>query len=100
MHIRNTAVLEAIFGLKGNLAQGLRPTPKVIAGVEIAPFKDNAAAAVCISADFEMGWGWRSRGREGATIMGERERHHVPLILALLEEYSVPITWATVGHLF
>ena len=32
--------------------------------------------------------------------MGEKERRHVPLILRLLEDYSIPITWATIGHLF
>jgi hypothetical protein len=100
MHIGSAALLEAIFTLKGNLAAGLPPPAKIIDGIEIAPFYNNAEAACCISADFEMGWGWRSRGPEGATALGEIERQHVPLILSLLEEYSVPITWATVGHLF
>jgi peptidoglycan/xylan/chitin deacetylase (PgdA/CDA1 family) len=100
MHIKSAALLEAIFAIKGNLAEGVSPPKRILSGIEIAPFKDNADAASCISADFEMGWGWRSRGREGARLMGERERNHVPLILALLKEYSVPITWATIGHLF
>jgi peptidoglycan/xylan/chitin deacetylase (PgdA/CDA1 family) len=86
--------------MKGNLAEGIPPRKISFSGVEIAPFKDNAAAAACISADFEMGWGWRSRGREGARLMGEKERRHVPLILELLEQYQIPITWATIGHLF
>jgi len=101
MKLKNSTVLETVFGLQGNFAQGgLPPTKKFAYGIEVAPFKDNAAAACCISADFEMGWGWRSLGLEGAALMGERERLHVPLILGLLEEYSIPITWATVGHLF
>jgi peptidoglycan/xylan/chitin deacetylase (PgdA/CDA1 family) len=100
MHIRSAGLLEAIFAMKGNLAQGLAPPTRVVSGVEIAPFKGNAAAAVCISADFEMGWGWRSRGLAGATAMGDLERRHVPLIVDLLDQYSIPITWATIGHLF
>jgi peptidoglycan/xylan/chitin deacetylase (PgdA/CDA1 family) len=100
MHIASPALLEAIFTVKGNLAAGLRPPQKVYDDVEVAPFYNNADAACCLSADFEMGWGWRSRGPEGAAAMGELERRHVPLILNLLEEYSVPITWATIGHLF
>ena len=73
---------------------------KILSGIEVAPFKNNADAASCISADFEMGWGWRSLGPEGAEAMGRKERRHLPLILSLLEEFSIPITWATVGHLF
>jgi len=101
MQLRNAAVLETVFAVQGNFAHGCSPPTKTFAcGIEIAPFKDNAEAACCISADFEMGWGWRSLGLQGATSMGECERRHVPLILSLLEEYSIPITWATVGHLF
>jgi len=100
MQIRSAALLEAIFAMKGNLAEGISPPKRILSGIEVAAFRDNADAASCISADFEMGWGWRSRGQTGAELMGERERRHVPLILALLKEYSVPITWATVGHLF
>jgi peptidoglycan/xylan/chitin deacetylase (PgdA/CDA1 family) len=100
MQVKNAAVLQAIFTLKRNFAEGARPAKKILSGVEVAPFKDNADAAGCISADFEMGWGWRSRGRDGAQQMGERERRHVPLIVRLLEEYAIPVTWATIGHLF
>ncbi|HLW88603.1 MAG TPA: polysaccharide deacetylase family protein [Terriglobales bacterium] len=32
--------------------------------------------------------------------MGVTERENVPYIIDLLNEFSVPITWATVGHLF
>jgi peptidoglycan/xylan/chitin deacetylase (PgdA/CDA1 family) len=98
--LRNAAVLETIFAIQGNFAQGGSPPKKVLSGVEVAPFLDNADAASCISADFEMGWGWRSLGPEGAELMGEKERRNFPLIVGLLEEYSIPITWATIGHLF
>src|SRR5712692_5046392 len=100
MRLRNTAVLEAIFATQGNFAEGTSPSRKLLSGIEVAPFKDNAAAAVSISADFEMGWGWRSLVPQAAELMGEKERRNVPLILGLLEEYSIPITWATIGHLF
>jgi peptidoglycan/xylan/chitin deacetylase (PgdA/CDA1 family) len=100
MRLRNAAVLEAIFSTQGNFAPGITPSRKFLSGIEVAPFKHNAAAAVCISADFEMGWGWRSLGANAAESMGEKERRNVPMIVALLEEYSIPITWATVGHLF
>ena len=86
------AILRAIFSMKGDLARG-RPSAmvrKVLSGIEVTPFKDNAEAASCISADFELGWGWRSRGLEGAELMGEKERCQVPLILDLLEEYLDP----------
>ncbi len=100
MKLKNTAVLETIFSMMGNFAQGSSPPKKLLSGVEVASFKNNAAAAICISADFEMSWAWRSHGRKAAELIGERERHNVPLILGLLEHYSIPITWATVGHLF
>jgi peptidoglycan/xylan/chitin deacetylase (PgdA/CDA1 family) len=100
MRLKNAAILERIFSSKGNFAPGRVPGRKVLSGIEVAPFKDNALAASCISADFEMGWGWRQRGRQAAESMGEKERHNLPLILRLLDEHSIPITWATVGHLF
>lgn len=100
MRLRNAAVLETIFRTQGNFTRGASPSPKRWSGIEAAPFKDNAPAACCISADFEMGWGWRSLAPSAAEAMGAKERLHVPLILGLLEEYSIPITWATVGHLF
>ena len=58
--------------------------------------------AVTFSADFEMAWAFRySRSSAGECVaMGLREREQVPKILAAMEEYTIPITWATVGHLF
>jgi hypothetical protein len=47
-----------------------------------------------------MGWAYRSCGLDGARRLGERERSQFPLILSMLDDYGVPITWATVGHLF
>lgn len=99
MKFDNTALLSTIFRLKRNFAEGIAPSKKVFSEVEIAPFRDNAAAAICISSDFEMSWAWR--GNDKVQILrGIAERQNVPFILQLLEEYSVPVTWATVGHLF
>jgi hypothetical protein len=96
----NPALLTTIFSLKRNFAPGVQPPSKVFAGGEIAPFKENAAAAVCISSDFEMSWAWRGRDPAAAERRGVTERQNVPFILELLDAYSIPITWATVGHLF
>jgi len=46
-----------------------------------------------------MSWAWR-HDKETQILKGTTERQNVPFILRLLDEYSVPITWATVGHLF
>ena len=56
---------------------------------------------VTLSADFELAWAWRfSKKNINAAEMGRREREHFPLILAKLNDLDIPITWATVGHLF
>lgn len=56
---------------------------------------------VCISADFEMAWAWRySKRVKDAVEMGRTERNNFPIILENLNSRNIPITWATVGHLF
>lgn len=56
---------------------------------------------VVISADFELAWAWRfSKRKVDALAMGRRERENFPVILNKLNELDIPITWATVGHLF
>lgn len=62
-------------------------------------------AVIIIQADFEMAWAWRWSNRffcnpNGAREMAKRERRNIPKILDLCDEFNVPITWATVGHLF
>lgn len=58
-----------------------------------------------ISADFELAWAWRyskstnnplQKSLQKATL----ERNNLPKILKLCDKYNIPITWATVGHLF
>jgi peptidoglycan/xylan/chitin deacetylase (PgdA/CDA1 family) len=100
MNIRNKALLKAIFTLQGNLRTGLKPRRRVFEGIEIAPFKNDAKAAACIAADFELSWAFRHQSKEDARERGRRERENIPYILKLLEDYTCPITWATVGHLF
>jgi peptidoglycan/xylan/chitin deacetylase (PgdA/CDA1 family) len=62
--------------------------------------------AVClISADFEMAWAWQYAKSASDSIdmtlrMARLERENLPKIVALCEKYHIPITWATVGHLF
>lgn len=62
--------------------------------------------AVClISADFEMAWASRytksvANPLTKAIEDGLRTRRNVPIILDLCDRFNIPITWATVGHLF
>lgn len=63
------------------------------------------SSVVLISADFELAWAWRySKGFENsyeqALIKARQERRNVPKILSLCKQFNIPITWATVGHLF
>ncbi|MFZ0771034.1 MAG: polysaccharide deacetylase family protein [Candidatus Sulfotelmatobacter sp.] len=98
--IEQKRFLRPIFSFKGNFAPGTAPQKKIFDGVEIAPFWNACAAAVSISADFELNWAFRSLPAKQRDRFGSAERDNVPYILDLLNEYGVPITWATVGHLF
>jgi hypothetical protein len=54
-----------------------------------------------ISLDFEINWGVRDQqtlAQYGANLRGVRQV--VPALLALFDEYSLRVTWATVGLLF
>lgn len=60
---------------------------------------------VIISADFELAWAWRYAKSSDDPLKvsyekAKRERYNIPIILELSEKYQIPITWATVGHLF
>lgn len=57
---------------------------------------------IVLSADFEMAWAFRYSKTKGkiAESMGLKERDNVPKLITLFEEYDIPVTWATVGHLF
>lgn len=57
---------------------------------------------IVFSADFEMAWAFRFSKTEvkNANQLGLRERENIPVFVELFEKYKIPITWATVGHLF
>ena len=62
-------------------------------------------AVVTITADFELAWAWRyAKGFKDsyrtATDKARQARRNIPKILELCDQYNIPITWATVGHLF
>lgn len=60
-------------------------------------------AAVVFSMDFEIGWGdvmnprWRERERAGVY---DRLRSVLPELLAAMDDFDIPMTWATVGAMF
>ena len=61
-------------------------------------------SVLLISADFELAWAWRySKGKKNSHDFVQEKaqlaRKNVPAILELCDQYQIPITWATVGHL-
>jgi len=64
-------------------------------------FPNSEKGGLIISADFEMAWAFRfSKRKVDPLAMAAFERENIPVLLQYLEKYSIPITWATVGHLF
>lgn len=61
-----------------------------------------AKGVIVFSADFEMAWAFRySKTRsQKAEELGLGERCNIPELVALFEKNKIPVTWATVGHLF
>ena len=64
-------------------------------------FPNGEKGGLIISADFEMAWAWRYT-KTGADHIskGKSERENLPRILDILDKNKIPITFATVGHLF
>jgi len=64
-------------------------------------FPKKEKGGLIISVDFEMAWAWRY-AKTGSDYIekGQIERENFPKIIDILEEYNIPITFATVGHLF
>lgn len=54
----------------------------------------------CISFDTELLWGRHDLGYESFIKRAKSERAIIHRLLALLEKYTIPATWAIVGHLF
>lgn len=75
---------------------GLKPT---VNNELTSPLKNGT---IIFSADFEMAWAFRfSKTKRNETITkGIQERKNIPKLLDLFEKYDIPVTWATVGHLF
>lgn len=62
--------------------------------------KKNKATFV-MSADFELGWGHRyTKINPSPKKMAMRARENFPFLLKMFNDYNIPITWGTVGHLF
>lgn len=63
------------------------------------------SSVLLISADFELAWAWRYTKSSPdplklALDKAKKERENIPKILELCDFHDIPITWATVGHLF
>ena len=66
-----------------------------------SPFKHGASGAMVISTDFELAWGWRfAKTNIDFITLARRERDNISLLLEIFDMYKIPVTWATVGHLF
>ena len=80
-------------------------TPTVESVKEYRNFIPNPhKAVVTISADFELAWAWQWSKQENSLQLSLNKskiaRQNFPKILELCEAYKIPVTWATVGHLF
>jgi hypothetical protein len=68
-------------------------------------FPNNENGGMIISADFELAWAFRYSKSfndpfKAALDFAKQDRENVPVLINLFEKYQIPITWATVGHLF
>lgn len=62
-------------------------------------------SVLLLSADFELAWAWRysksvADPMKRAMQKAGLERENLPKLVRLCEQYNIPVTWATVGHLF
>jgi len=93
--------------IQGNLSKlifkyGNKPTVKNNGSKK---FPGGCKGGVVISADFELAWAWRytktnKEPFKHALKKAKQEIVNIPVFVKSLEEYNIPITWATVGHLF
>ena len=89
------------YNLRGKITRflysaNLKPT------VNPSPQKRFKRGIIVFSADFEMAWAFRySKAKaQEADEIGLHERNNVPIFIELFERFRIPVTWATVGHLF
>ncbi len=67
----------------------------------VSPYPEGRDGALVLSADFELAWAWRmGKHSPDARQMARQARANLPVLLRIFDTYRVPITWATVGHLF
>lgn len=90
---RQALLSKAVFSL------GLKPA--VMSNPPAGYFiSGSGRGGLVMSLDFEMAWAFRYSKREVDPLaMARLEREQVPVILRLFDDYGIPATWATVGHL-
>ncbi|MCF8367439.1 MAG: polysaccharide deacetylase family protein [Bacteroidales bacterium] len=92
-------------GIKSNISKAnyiLSGKPKYKRdSIRKKKFPKGFRGGIIITADFELGWALRySKTGADPVEYAMRERKNVPIILDIARKYNIPITWATVGHLF
>lgn len=66
-----------------------------------SPYK----GCLIISSDLELAWAWRYvrdilNPQALAMKKAHQTRQNLPVLLELFDRFNIPVTWATVGHLF
>jgi hypothetical protein len=100
MRLGKAFLLKNIWQVKGQLRRYRTDQPKSFGDVQVAAYKNGARTSVSLSADFELCWAWRALPAAECERRATVERANVPFLVSLLEAAEVPVTWATVGHLF
>ncbi len=78
-----------------------KPSVKKDSLDSLKKFPNKEKGGLIISADFEMAWAWRyTKTGSDHLKKGQIERANFPQIIEVLDQYNIPITFATVGHLF
>ena len=98
-YIRNKSP-QKMQSLMSKIVFTLPNNPSVFKTNDSQIFPDGYKGGLTFSADFELGWAFRySKSNPNPHKMANRTRANFPFLLKLLNDYNVPITWATVGHL-
>jgi len=80
---------------------GIRPKVKKCKIEKKNRFFGHFKGGLVISADFEMAWAFRySKKTKNPEQMAKQTRENFPFLIEQFDKYNIPITWATVGHLF
>ena len=91
------------FRRRASYALGFRPRVNRAAAHSVH-YPDRRRAALVISADLELAWAWRyARVADPLAFARQRAqqgRRNLGVLLDLCDRYDLPVTWATVGHLF